>query len=79
MKILFEEDNVTVHGRAVPETGQITVILTENPVKRELVWDPVAAGEWTFLGGSEYDSGFRIDLNNIKQINKPVTEANGLR
>ena len=63
----------------MPETGEITVILTENPFKRELVWDPVAAGEWTFLGGSEFDSGFRIDLNDIKQINKPVTEANGLR
>ena len=49
-----------VHGKAVPETGQISIVEMDNPFKRELIWDPVAAGDWTFLGPSEFDSGFRI-------------------
>lgn len=79
MKVLFEEENVTVHGKAVPETGQVSVIEYENPFKRELIWDPVAAGEWTFLGPSDYDSGFRVDLSQILTLRRPSTEGNGLR
>jgi len=79
MKVLFEEENVTVHGKAVPETGQVSVVEYENPFKRELIWDPVAAGEWTFLGPSEYDSGFRVDLSQILTLRRPATEGNGLR
>ena len=60
-----------VHGKAVPETGQISIIEMDNPFKRELIWDPVAAGDWTFLGPSEYDSGFRIDLSQIARLNRP--------
>ena len=44
----------------MPETGQISIVEMDNPFKRELIWDPVAAGDWTFLGPSEFDSGFRI-------------------
>lgn len=79
MKLLFEEENVTVHGKAVPETGQISIVEMESPFKRELIWDPVAAGDWTFLGPSEYDSGFRIELSQIARLNRPACEQNGLR
>ena len=70
---------ILVHGKAVPETGQVSVVEYENPFKRELIWDPVAAGEWTFLGPSEYDSGFRVDLSQILTLRRPATEGNGLR
>jgi len=79
MRLLFEEENVTVHGKAVPETGQISIVEMDNPFKRELIWDPVAAGDWTFLGPSEYDSGFRIDLSQIARLNRPRSDQNGLR
>jgi len=39
----------------------------------------VAAGDWTFLGGSAFDSGFRHNLVDIKQIRKPKQESAGLR
>ena len=68
-----------MHGKAVPETGQVSVVEYENPFKRELIWDPVAAGEWTFLGPSDYDSGFRVDLSQILTLRRPATEGNGLR
>ena len=54
-----------VHGKAVPETGQISIVEMDNPFKRELIWDPVAAGDWTFLGPSEFDSGFRIGRGRL--------------
>ena len=71
--------SILVHGKAVPETGQVSVVEYENPFKRELIWDPVAAGEWTFLGPSDYDSGFRVDLSQILTLRRPATEGNGLR
>ena len=70
---------ILVHGKAVPETGQISIVEMDNPFKRELIWDPVAAGDWTFLGPSEYDSGFRIDLSQIARLNRPRSDQNGLR
>ena len=75
----FNSSFILVHGKAVPETGQVSVVEYENPFKRELIWDPVAAGEWTFLGPSEYDSGFRVDLSQILTLRRPATEGNGLR
>ena len=75
----FYLPSILVHGKAVPETGQVSVVEYENPFKRELIWDPVAAGEWTFLGPSEYDSGFRVDLSQILTLRRPATEGNGLR
>ena len=75
----FYSTSILVHGKAVPETGQVSVVEYENPFKRELIWDPVAAGEWTFLGPSEYDSGFRVDLSQILTLRRPATEGNGLR
>ena len=36
--------NFLVHGKAVPETGEVTIIESSKPYRRELVWDPVAAG-----------------------------------
>jgi len=79
MRIVFEEDNVTVHGRAVPETGRVSIVEHKESVLREFVWEPVAAGDWTFLGGSAFDSGFRHNLIDIKQIRKPKQESAGLR
>ena len=79
IKIRFSTFGCLVHGKAVPETGQISIVEMENPFKRELIWDPVAAGDWTFLGPSEYDSGFRIELSQIAKLNRPACEQNGLR
>ena len=70
---------ISVHGRAVPETGRVSIVEHKESVLREFVWEPVAAGDWTFLGGSAFDSGFRHNLIDIKQIRKPKQESAGLR
>jgi hypothetical protein len=41
--------------------------------------EPIAAGDWTFLGGSAFDTGFRQDLNDIAEYFKPKRNDSGLR
>ena len=68
-----------MHGRAVPETGRVSIVEHDKTVNREFVWEPIAAGDWTFLGGSAFDSGFRHDLKKIREIRQPAQEGTGLR
>lgn len=70
---------ILVHGKAVPETGRVSIVEHINTNNREFVWEPIAAGDWTFLGGSAFDTGFRQDLNTISEIRKPSQEGSGLR
>jgi len=79
MRIIFEEDHVLVHGNAVPESGRISIIEHDSSQRREIVWEPIAAGDWTFLGGSAFDTGFRQDLNDIAEYFKPKRNDSGLR
>ena len=79
MNFLSKKFLISVHGRAVPETGRVSIVEHKESVLREFVWEPVAAGDWTFLGGSAFDSGFRHNLVDIKQIRKPKQESAGLR
>ncbi|CBY39810.1 unnamed protein product, partial [Oikopleura dioica] len=67
------------HGNAVPESGRISIIEHDSSQRREIVWEPIAAGDWTFLGGSAFDTGFRQDLNDIDEYFKPKRNDSGLR
>jgi len=79
MRIIFEEEHVLVHGNAVPESGRISIIEHDSSQRREIVWEPIAAVDWTFLGGSAFDTGFRQDLNDIDEYFKPKRNDSGLR